>query len=79
MRWEIFYNEQTKTLTVVDKPVGHDFYPPDTLGGSLGHLESEERTLVTRESPLFKTWITQRFEMLGIESKIELWDHLPML
>lgn len=81
MRWEIFFNEQTATLTTIDAPEGHEFVPPEDIGASIGVLitEPKQGIIISKDNSLFMTWVTQRFSMLGIEKTVERIHHLPML
>lgn len=72
MRWEVFYNEDTATVTVVDALP----YEPQLLpeyGGSIGVLETEPGAgfIITKSNSLIKTWITERFKLLGIKTPDE--------
>lgn len=81
MRWEVFYNDETKTVTVIDAPEGHEFEIPPGVGASIGNLTTEPGApfIITKSNSLLKTWLTQRFSMLGIEDPVEVINHLPML
>lgn len=81
MRWEVFYNDETKTVTVIDAPEGHEFEIPPNVGSSIGNLTAESKApyVISKSNSLMMTWLTQRFAMLGIEDTVEHINHLPML
>lgn len=83
MRWEVFYDENTNTVTVIDAPDEQQFTPPENVGASLGTLQVDPkaRFIMQKGDTLLKTWLTQRFGFLGITGQVEEIQliHLPRL
>lgn len=81
MRWEVFHDAETNTVTFIDAPEGYDFVMPKNVGASIGSMtiEPNQRMIVSKTDSLVKTWLTHRLAMLGIEASVEKVVHLPML